>query len=234
MPHLGAVWAHHLLSDFQKDLMSASTIYFETVLPLLVYFPDRGFRRLSFILQGFLMIGIAMTGNYNFFTFLTIVIGLSVLDDIDITEFTQHPFAWMIGKRYEDKSGRNNQRKYLWTVNIRKSAISLSFWPLNAFLFQNIFLLISPELQVNTDYRQALLSFITPSNINALLAAVLLSVFWRIFRAFQEDIQKKKAFCCFVGSSFDFLFAVGKIDLRRSLLCFLYRQPARLHAIARP
>ena len=57
------------------------TLVTEILLPFLFYSPYREHRTFSSLVNIFLMITIALTGNYNFFNFLSALLMLIVLDD---------------------------------------------------------------------------------------------------------------------------------------------------------
>lgn len=53
----------------------------EQVLPFLFFFPLRSVRIVGFYNQVFLQLSIIISGNYNFFNFLTTALCFSLLDD---------------------------------------------------------------------------------------------------------------------------------------------------------
>ncbi|KDR11021.1 lipase maturation factor 2-like [Zootermopsis nevadensis] len=75
-----AWYAHHLPRWLLK-LSTAFTFVVEIGLPHLFFFPVRSVRIVAFFLQVLLQIAIILTGNYNFFNILTIVLCISLLDD---------------------------------------------------------------------------------------------------------------------------------------------------------
>lgn len=190
IPHIGA-WYSQQLPDFTKDLLSACTMYVETVLPLMIYFPIRCFRRWSFILQASLMLGIMVTGNYNFFNILAVAIGTACLDDealqnmlpnsvmdflglkvaIDESELTPQELSQKQGEK------RSLFHKIISKILSRNSLCILSFWGLNGYLFYLIFLTRGEtgEIQINREYQTLLLPFNTAEYLNILILWVLIS-----------------------------------------------------------
>ncbi|XP_049810816.1 lipase maturation factor 2-like [Schistocerca nitens] len=75
-----AWYAHHLPRWFLKLTCVGANIA-EIPLPLLFFVPVRSVRVVAFYIQLFLQVCIILTGNYNFFNLLTIVLCLSLLDD---------------------------------------------------------------------------------------------------------------------------------------------------------
>ena len=80
IPHLGA-WYAHQLPDIVKRYGVVYTLVTEILLPFLFYSPFREHRIFSSLANIFLMITIALTGNYNFFNLLSALLMLIVLDD---------------------------------------------------------------------------------------------------------------------------------------------------------
>jgi len=75
-----AWYAHHLPLWLLK-LLTIATFIVEIGLPPLFFSPVRSVRIVNFFLQVLLQIAIIVTGNYNFFNLLTIVLCTSLLDD---------------------------------------------------------------------------------------------------------------------------------------------------------
>ncbi|XP_069702878.1 lipase maturation factor 2-like isoform X1 [Periplaneta americana] len=74
-------WYAHQLPTWFLRLSTALTFVIEIGLPLLFFFPVRSVRVVAFFCQVFLQVAIIVTGNYNFFNLLTIVLCTSLLDD---------------------------------------------------------------------------------------------------------------------------------------------------------
>ncbi|XP_014250285.1 lipase maturation factor 2-like [Cimex lectularius] len=75
-----AWYSHHLPSWFLK-LNTVFANFVEIVVPPLFFFPVRYVRIVAFFVQVFLQFFIILTGNFNFFNYLTITLCLSLLDD---------------------------------------------------------------------------------------------------------------------------------------------------------
>ncbi|XP_043273217.1 lipase maturation factor 2-like [Venturia canescens] len=75
-----AWYAHHLPAWYLR-LNTVAANVFELVIPFLFFFPNRKVRITAFYLQIFLQVHIIVTGNWNFFNFLTICLSISLLDD---------------------------------------------------------------------------------------------------------------------------------------------------------
>lgn len=79
-----AWYAHHLPEWFLK-LGVAGTFVIEIAVPFLFFIPIRSLRLFSFYCQLLLQVLIMLTGNYNFFNLLTVVLCVSLLDDNHLT-----------------------------------------------------------------------------------------------------------------------------------------------------
>ncbi|ESO04582.1 hypothetical protein HELRODRAFT_99479 [Helobdella robusta] len=75
-----AWYAHQFPVWFQKA-STASVFIIQIVTSILFFSPFRAHRNASFYLQSFLMFVIILTGNYNFFNWVSIVMCLSLVDD---------------------------------------------------------------------------------------------------------------------------------------------------------
>ncbi|KAH1186422.1 lipase maturation factor 2 [Mauremys mutica] len=92
IPTPAAWFAHQLPVWFQKFSVVATYII-EIAVPLLFFSPIRRLRLFAFYCQVLLQLLIIVTGNYNFFNLLTIVLCFSLLDD-------EHVGLWLgRGKR---------------------------------------------------------------------------------------------------------------------------------------
>ncbi|NXI93574.1 LMF2 factor, partial [Psophia crepitans] len=92
IPTPGAWFAHQLPVWFQKFSVVA-TYVIEIAVPLLFFAPIRRLRLFAFYSQVLLQVLIILTGNYNFFNMLTIVLAFSLLDE-------EHVGRWLgRGKR---------------------------------------------------------------------------------------------------------------------------------------
>ncbi|KAK7870100.1 hypothetical protein R5R35_011080 [Gryllus longicercus] len=74
-------WYSHHLPEWILKLSTVAANVIEMGIPFLFFFPLRGVRISAFYVQVFLQICIIITGNYNFFNTLTIVLCISLLDD---------------------------------------------------------------------------------------------------------------------------------------------------------
>ena len=110
----GISWYAHHLPDAIKKFGVLDMFIVELLLPILFYAPLRSLRIFSGIRQNIFMISIMMTGNYNFFNILAMVINLVNFDDEFIVYVTPH---WLLKLlRFDlpeikepDKVSRNRQ-----------------------------------------------------------------------------------------------------------------------------
>lgn len=75
-----AWYCHHLPAWF-LNLNTVFANVVELAIPPLFFFPVQSVRTVAFYIQVFLQVCIIITGNYNFFNYLTIALLLSLLDD---------------------------------------------------------------------------------------------------------------------------------------------------------
>eukprot|EP00347_Sterkiella_histriomuscorum_P012785 403367232 len=87
LPH-ALSWYAHQLPDFVLKEGVVLTYLVEIFLPFLFYSPFREHRIFASIANIIFMQGIILTGNYNFFNFLTIVLDLIILDDQFLFKYT--------------------------------------------------------------------------------------------------------------------------------------------------
>ncbi|CAG0886263.1 unnamed protein product [Darwinula stevensoni] len=74
-------WYAHQLPDWMQKLSVVGTFLIEIPIPLLFFAPVRSLRIFAFYSQVLLQVAIILTGNYNFFNVLTLVLCLSLVDD---------------------------------------------------------------------------------------------------------------------------------------------------------
>jgi len=79
-----AWFAYNVPPEFLHKLSVVVTFVTEIPVTLFFYHPVKSIRKFAFWLQILLMIGIMLTGNYNFFNFLYIGLCISLLDDTDL------------------------------------------------------------------------------------------------------------------------------------------------------
>ncbi|NWS44518.1 LMF2 factor, partial [Probosciger aterrimus] len=87
IPTPAAWFAHQLPVSFQKFSVVATYII-EIAVPVLFFAPIRRLRLFAFYSQVLLQVLIILTGNYNFFNMLTIVLASSLLDEEHVGRWT--------------------------------------------------------------------------------------------------------------------------------------------------
>ncbi|NXU93562.1 LMF2 factor, partial [Xiphorhynchus elegans] len=90
IPTPGAWFAHQLPVWFQK-LSVVATYVIEVAVPVLFFAPLRRLRLFAFYCQVLLQVLIILTGNYNFFNVLTIVLAFSLLDEEHVGRWLGRP-----------------------------------------------------------------------------------------------------------------------------------------------
>ncbi|CAG0918177.1 unnamed protein product [Notodromas monacha] len=74
-------WYAHQLPDWFQRLSVVVTFVTEIPIPLLFFAPVRNVRLFAFYMQQIFQIAIMLTGNYNFFNILTLILSISLIDD---------------------------------------------------------------------------------------------------------------------------------------------------------
>ncbi|CAD8173296.1 unnamed protein product [Paramecium pentaurelia] len=116
IPHFLSWWAHQIPGELKK-LMVAANFYVLIFGAIYFYFPTRFMRIFGFILQFIMQIGIILTGNYNFFNLLSIVLTLVVLDDHFIYKYFPSQIKEFINmpKTIEEFDLKKNNRIYKYS-----------------------------------------------------------------------------------------------------------------------
>ncbi|KAG7521962.1 hypothetical protein JOB18_010321 [Solea senegalensis] len=112
-------WFAHQLPVWWQKLSVVATFVIEIAAPFLFFSPLRRLRIGSFYLQMLLQVLIILSGNYNFFNLLTMILCLSLLDD-------QHVHFWL---RKADRSPNSESRVWSWLCYL----VELAVWSLMIF-----------------------------------------------------------------------------------------------------
>ncbi|NWH19002.1 LMF2 factor, partial [Grus americana] len=126
IPTPGAWFAHQLPVWFQKFSVVA-TYVIEIAVPLLFFAPIRRLRLFAFYSQVLLQVLIILTGNYNFFNVLTIVLAFSLLDE-------EHVGRWLgRSKRRHTSTWPPSLRSVLSTLMELSTYGFLLYWSVQFF-----------------------------------------------------------------------------------------------------
>ncbi|NXC77931.1 LMF2 factor, partial [Anhinga anhinga] len=126
IPTPGAWFAHQLPVWFQKFSVVA-TYVIEIAVPLLFFAPIRRLRLFAFYSQVLLQVLIILTGNYNFFNMLTIVLAFSLLDE-------EHVGRWLgRSRRRHTSTWRPSLRAVLSTLLELSTYSVLLYWSVRYF-----------------------------------------------------------------------------------------------------
>ncbi|NXH48296.1 LMF2 factor, partial [Dicaeum eximium] len=90
IPTPGA-WLAHQLPVWLQKLSVVATYVIEVAVPVLFFAPLRRLRLFAFYCQVLLQVLIILTGNYNFFNVLTIVLAFSLLDEEHVGRWLGRP-----------------------------------------------------------------------------------------------------------------------------------------------
>ncbi|MCJ8733656.1 hypothetical protein PDJAM_G00226140 [Pangasius djambal] len=116
-----AWFAHQLPVWFQKVSVLA-TFVIEIAVPFLFFSPIRRHRLFAFYMQVLLQVLIILSGNYNFFNLLTILLCFSLLDD-------EHVNFWLY-RRTQQKEKSSLQAAMAWACVVVEVGVYalLSYW----------------------------------------------------------------------------------------------------------
>jgi predicted DCC family thiol-disulfide oxidoreductase YuxK len=147
-----AWYAHHLPQMILK-FCTASTLFIELIIPFFIFLPRR-IRFFSGLLIALLQAIILITGNYNFFNILTILLCLTLFDDAAIRKAIPHKITHWISSNYSlPKTGHFLKfLTYLFviiTVPLSLLQFYVSFSEKPAVLAQSIVREFSPLRMVN-------------------------------------------------------------------------------------
>ncbi|XP_072216729.1 lipase maturation factor 2 isoform X2 [Excalfactoria chinensis] len=126
IPTPAAWYAHQLPVWFQKFSVVA-TYVIEIAVPLLFFMPIRRLRLFAFYCQVLLQILIILTGNYNFFNALTIVLAFSLLDEEHVGHWTGR------GKKKNSSSWPPTFLSFLSTLLELATYALLLYWSIHYF-----------------------------------------------------------------------------------------------------
>ncbi|NWQ89994.1 LMF2 factor, partial [Burhinus bistriatus] len=130
IPTPAAWFAHQLPVWFQKFSVVA-TYVIEIAIPLLFFAPIRRLRLFAFYSQVLLQVLIILTGNYNFFNMLTIVLAFSLLDE-------EHVGRWLGRSKRRHASSESlawppSLRSFLSTLLELSTYSLLLYWSVQSF-----------------------------------------------------------------------------------------------------
>ncbi|BES88024.1 lipase maturation factor [Nesidiocoris tenuis] len=168
-----AWYAHHLPTWFLK-LNTVFANFAEILLPIFFFFPLRAVRLVAFWIQIFLQVNIILTGNYNFFNYLTIALCLSLVDD-----------EFFLGSKSGKKSG--------WLKTILKLIVTLSVY--GGLLYATIVLY---GLKLAPDHTIAAKITFTPKEFDAALGRAMptscvigfLSLAFAIYKSLKSNFSQ--------------------------------------------
>lgn len=203
IPTPAAWFAHQLPVWFQK-LSVVATYVIEIGIPWLFFLPSRRLRLFSFYSQVLLQVLIILTGNYNFFNLLTLVLCIPLLDD-------QHLKAEQKAKKAQQK-GRGFSVKSLFVVLLDLLAFGLlAFWTVKYFDLQiNLenYTVESKTAFTYHDFLQWLRTLLFPS---IWLAAASLS--WEILKGMYRSASVRGIFWKFWATMQWVIFSFAAVGM---------------------
>lgn len=154
-------WYAHQLPAWLLQLGVVGTLLIEIPIPFLIFSPVRSLRIFTFYSQVLLQVVIMLTGNYNFFNFLTIALCFSLLDDYHL--------SWKSSPAGKNRNSASFNA--LWTT-ISRTCEAAAF----GVLFYAAMALFSVRLNPDLTF-DSKIAFDLRSYLGVLLVAVKISIY---------------------------------------------------------
>lgn len=120
-------WYAHQLPEWFQKLSVVGTYYIEIVAPLMFFAPLRSLRLFSCACQIIFQVSIILTGNYNFFNLLTLVLTISLMDDQLLTGIKLQKITESIAKKLFGYHGSNIASLLRKLANLMTIAITIYY-----------------------------------------------------------------------------------------------------------
>jgi len=181
-------WYAHQLPEWMQKLSVVIMFVIEMVIPFLFFSPVRGQRIFSFYAQVLFQLLIILTGNYNFFNWLTITLSFAIVDDNflrgwlgkrQIDEGFEPDSFPVIGKVW--KTVRYGLNILVYGYIFYWTATSFSLWPTISPGFT-----ISSKIAFTPESFQSALAYLIPPSI--ILA--LISLLWEVTKAITRSLTE--------------------------------------------
>lgn len=134
-----AAWYAHHLPQWLLKLGVVGTFVIEIAVPFLFFIPNAGIKLVAFWLQVLFQVSIIITGNYNFFNLLTIILCFSLLNDdqlcsLDVVKRFRRSAHNLTCKICSDRSERSHSAtSKLSAVIAYFTYFSLVYWSARIF-----------------------------------------------------------------------------------------------------
>ncbi|XP_039258116.2 lipase maturation factor 2-like [Styela clava] len=129
-------WWAHQLPNWLLKLSVVGTYVIEIALPFLFFAPVRRLRLIGVYGQVFLMFTILLSGNYNFFNFLTLALCLAVMDDKHLNLFLGKSRSPGRSLRQQRKSNLQKLQQYLSWFSTLMACIVIVYYTIQYFSLQ--------------------------------------------------------------------------------------------------
>eukprot|EP00794_Sanderia_malayensis_P009003 gene9003-9965_t len=131
-------WYAHQLPDWFQRLSVALMFVIEIPIPFLFFFPLRSVRIFAFFAQVLFQVLIILTGNYNFFNILTIVLCLPLVDDEFILQFLPRFITLSLFSEEQQQAILRRRKDHVVIRVIKRLieisvAISMFYWTAKIF-----------------------------------------------------------------------------------------------------
>ncbi|XP_018416251.1 PREDICTED: lipase maturation factor 2 [Nanorana parkeri] len=205
-----AAWFAHQLPVWLQKVSVVATYVIEIGVPWLFFLPSRRLRLFSFYSQALLQVLIIITGNYNFFNLLTLVLCISLLDD-------QHLKAEPKGKKAQQKGWGFSVQSLVVLLDLLAFGL-LAYWSVKYFDLQiNLenYTVESKTAFTHHDFLQWLRTLTFPSMY---LAGASLG--WEILRGMYRSASTRGIFWKFWATMQWILFSFAAVGMFAVSLVF--------------
>ncbi|XP_053211769.1 lipase maturation factor 2-like [Panonychus citri] len=175
-------WYAHQLPGWFLKLGVVGTYLVEIAMPFLFFGPSM-MRRISFWSQILFQFFIILTGNYNFFNLLTIVLCLPLLQDSDFPKFMRR--SWRV---------RPAKRSSTDLMVLSSSLCFLFFWTVKLF---NLKIENSSWISSKVNFNESEFKLFITKSVHASITVGLFSLGFVIIRSIYRAIQKGSLFTQF-------------------------------------
>lgn len=182
-------FAHFLPREILK-LGVVKTFIVEIFLPICFYVPVRSLRIFSALMQILLQILITVSGNFNFFNILTIVLSLSLLDDTFLLQYTPKLILYLTGVNTYDREPLIEAKKVHGTLAQTLRGVVINVTVILGLIFAYFPLEMMMNGKVNFD-----INYLRDTIIDSYLltCCVYMAILTYLYRALRLSIPLEKS-----------------------------------------
>jgi len=170
-------WWVHQFPDYIHKMSVIGTYIIEIGFPLLFFSPVRSWRKFAGYAQIMLMFFIILTGNYNFFNYLTMVLSLSLLDDESMDGIISKLTLGLLKKQNQQQQYVEGGKMNLETNNPGKTLNKKNHKVLLCSSLISVAVLFSISRRLFYSKGQLILNF-TMEDLNLFLEMIIPVMMW--------------------------------------------------------